>query len=163
MKKRILIMVAIISSVLGIFALAKTQPKTEPPKALRNIEKEEMTRDEMFADLKESIEEDDEIFDMVPELKAEKDKDGKFYYTFKGIRLEKLSKEDLDKLLARVNQVLVKLRTDRIQNQLETVKRVQNIQRMSASPQVQQPPRTPSQGPSAPRTPSAPPASPSRR
>lgn len=144
---------------------AAPAPKAEAPKAeglKAPVEKKEMTRDEMLADLKESLSEEDEIFDTIPELKAEKDKDGKSYYTFKGMKLEDLSKGDLDKLSARVHQALVRIRTDRTQRQLETVRRTQNIQRISVPPQ---PPRTPSQPtppPSPPRT-SAPPPPPSRR
>ena len=148
---------------------AAPAPKAEAPKAeglKAPVEKKEMTRDEMLADLKESLSEDDEIFDVVPELKAVKEKDGKVYYTFKGMKLEELSKEDLDKLLVRVHQTVVRMRTDRIQRQLETVRRTQNLQGLSATPQappkVQQPPRAPSQPASPPRLPAAPPP-PSRR
>jgi hypothetical protein len=150
---------------------AEAQPRTILPEAgaektalpETKLEKKEMTQDETLADLKESIGENDELFDIIPELKSEKDTGGKFHYTFNGIKLEELSKEDLGKLATRVRQTLVKLRTDRIERQLETVRRVQNIQRIPAPTQVQQPPRIPSQPSSPPKGPPAPPAPPSRR
>jgi len=114
----------------------------------------EMTKGEMLAALKEDLADNNEIFDMVPELKATvSHQDGKTVYTFNGAALESLSKEDLTNLFGRVRNALVKIRTDRIQKQLETIKQVERL-RVITSPR--QPPHAPSATPSVPKIPSSP-------
>ncbi len=137
-------------------------PKTQAPV-------KEMTKEEMLAELKEDLADNDEVFDAVPELKASAGKNGKAIYTYKGTVLDELSKEDLANLYVRLRQTLTKIRTDRIQRQLETVKRVERLQRIATPPQppripVQvQPPRIPAAAPSAPKAPPSPPSVPQRR
>lgn len=130
-----------------------------------------MTKEELVADLKDELESDDEIFDIIPDFKAVKDETGKTYYTYKGVKLEDMAENDLESLLARTRQNLIKLRTERIQQQLETARRAQQIQRLAAPPvsprtpataATQQPPRAMSAPPSAPKAPPAPPATPRR-
>ncbi len=138
------------------------QPMVKTPK-------KEMTKEDLLAAVKEELAGNEEVFDMVPGLKADKDADGKVFYTYKGMKLEDLSKEDLSGLLTRAGQAMVRVRTERIQNQLDAARRVQTLQRPATVPQLPriptqvQLPRTPSAPPSAPRTPPSPPTAPQRR
>lgn len=139
-------------------AVKTASPKVEESKAAvseARAKVAEMTKGEMLAALKEDLADNNEIFDMVPELKAAvSHQDGKAVYTFNGAALESLSKEDLTNLFGRVRNALVKIRTDRIQKQLETIKQVERL-RVITSPQ--QPPHAPSTTPSVPKIPSSPP------
>jgi len=138
-------------------------PKIESPKD------KEMTKGEMLAELKEDLADNDEVFDAVPGLKASAGQDGNAVYTYENTPLDELSKEDLTKLYSRVRQALVKIRTDRIQRQLERVRRIDMLQRTAIPPQPPripaqaQPPRIPAAPPSAPRTTPSPPPAPQRR
>jgi len=145
----------------------KTQPaKPEEKKA---PEKKEMTRDEVLAVLKSDLAKSDEIFDVIPELKLVKGPQGETYYTYNGIRLEDMSKEDADKLLVRVRQNLTRLNTERIQMQLESARSAERLRAISppraplVPAAIPQPPRTPPSPPSAPRVPAPPPPAPTRR
>ena len=120
----------------------------------------EMTKEEMLAGLKEDLADNDEVFDAVPGLKAGTGQDGNAVYTYKDTALDELAKEDLSKLYSRVRQALVKIRTDRIQKQLERIKQIERLQKTANPPQS---PRAPSVPPSVPRTPPSPPSAPQRR
>ena len=140
--------------------------KVEAPKA--NTAKKAMTREGKIAELTEDFASTDELFSVVQGLKAEKDKLGKVSYTFKGMKVENLSEEDMDKLLTQVKQALVKIRSDRITKQLETVKQAQRIHDMTRSAPISistpaQPPRTPPSTPPTVNIPKAPPQLPPRR
>ena len=119
---------------------------------------EDMSKEEILADLKSDLEDPAELMGVVPELKSSTDQSGKTVLTFKGAALDKLSKEDLSGLYIRVRQNITRIRTERIERQLETVRRVERLQKVSA-------PSQPAQAlpvvPSAPRAPSAPSAAPS--
>lgn len=128
-------------------------PKANAPEA--KIEKKELSREEMLAQLNEDFGVNEEVFDAVPGLKAEKTADGKASYTFNGKKLSDLSKEDLKDLFIKARQALVRIRTDRIQRQLDTVKRVDSVNRLANPPM---PSRVPAAGPSIPKVPTTPPS-----
>lgn len=130
--------------------------KTEAPKA--RVPKKDMTREEMISELKEELKFNEELFDLFPDMKSKKGDDGNIYFTFKGIKIEDMPKEDIDNLLTKVRQALTKIRTDRIERQLEVVRRVERLNSAAAPLQS---PRVPAAPPSAPRTVSAPPSPPS--
>lgn len=130
--------------------------KAEAPKA--RVPKKDMTREEMVLELKEELKHNEELFDLFPDMKSKKGDDGNAYFTFKGIKIEDMPKEDLDNLLTKVRQALTKIRTDRIERQLEIVRRVERLNRAAAPVQS---PRVPVVPPSAPRAVSAPPSPPS--
>ncbi|MCX5668445.1 MAG: hypothetical protein NTY34_09145 [Candidatus Omnitrophica bacterium] len=151
---------------------APKQPPAPAKIAASKIESpkdKEMTKGEMLAELKEDLADNDEVFDAVPELKVSAGQDGNAVYTYKNMALDGLSKEDLAELYGRVRQALVKIRTDRIQRQLETVRRIEMLQKTATPPQLPripaeaQPPRIPPAPPSAPRNPPSPPPSQVRR
>ncbi len=139
-------------------ASRKTPPQAAASKAQTPVK--EVTKEEMLSELREDLADNDELFDAVPGLKASAGQNGNAVYTYKDIVLDELSKEDLTKLYSRVNQALVKIRTDRIQRQLETIRQVERFQRPANPPQ---PPRIPVAPPSAPRTLQSPPPAPQRR
>lgn len=148
----------------GIKAPAKEQPKAavapkvELPKA--KIAKKDMTKEELLAELRKNVGENDDLFKMVPGLTAQKDENGNVSYLFNGRRVEDLSRDELEGLSTRVSQTLVRLRAERITRQLDTVKRAESLRRVSIPPP---PVRTSSTPPSPPKTPSMPPAPPSTR
>ncbi len=129
----------------------------------------EMTREEIIAKLKEDFADNDEVINLIPELKAAKNRAGNTTYVYNGTELEKLSEDDLNGLYIRVRQNLVRIRTERIERQLETVRNINRLQSVSTPSQPMQPPRAPSVSPSVPKVPStprgppSPPAVPQRR
>lgn len=153
------------SSAPKVEASKIESPKVESSQAVAQKAKpklKEMTKEEILVELKGDLADNEEVLNMVPELKAGKGADDKVFYTFKGTKLEDLSKEELDGLFTKTRQVIVRVRTEKIQRQLEIVSQAQKMQRIAVPPQ---PPRIPAQPPSPPRTPSKPsvPPSPNRR
>jgi|GEM_PF-1818450 hypothetical protein len=101
---------------------------SKPPLAPKAQSKDkEKTKEEMIADINRNLGSIDEILEVMPALKADKDQAGKIFYTYNGVKIEQLSKDDLQRLHTLVGQLATKLRTERIQRQLETVARVQAI------------------------------------
>lgn len=137
------------SEVLKRPSLSKDQPKNK-----------EMTREDVLAELKKDIVDNDEVFDAVPELKTGADQDENVVYVYNDKALDELSREDLDKLYSRVRRALVKIRTDRIERQLGLAKQTEKLRNVA---NLQQPPRIPAAPPSAPKVPAPPPSAPQRR
>ncbi len=119
-----------------------------------------MTKEEMLAELKEDLSDNDEVFDAILELKAIAGQNGDVVYTYNDTTLDELSKEDLTKLYGRVRRALVKIRTDRIGRQLEMIRQVERFQKMANPSRL---PRIPAAQPSSPKTPPSPPPVPQRR
>lgn len=118
-----------------------------------SIGKEEMTKEQMLVELKDDLSDMEEIFDTVPGLKSEMDAAGSPAFFFQGVNLDSLSEKDLGDLYGKVRQAAVKIRTDRIQRQLDMAKQTQRLQGAVTPPQ---PPRTPPSPPKAPTPPPAP-------
>jgi hypothetical protein len=141
--------------------VVKNEVSEEPPISKVQSETKEATKEEMLAELKEDLAYNDEVFDAVPELKAGTGQNGNVVYTYNNTVLDGLSKEDLAKLYSRVRQALVKIRTERIQRQLETIRQAERLPKTVNSPQS--PPRVPAAPPSVPKAPPSPPSVPNRR
>ncbi|MFA5084775.1 MAG: hypothetical protein WC482_00215 [Candidatus Omnitrophota bacterium] len=141
--------------------VVKNEVSEEPPISKVQSETKEATKEEMLAELKEDLAYNDEVFDAVPELKAGTGQNGNVVYTYNNAVLDGLSKEDLAKLYSRVRQALVKIRTERIQRQLETIRQAERLPKTVNSPQS--PPRVPAAPPSVPKAPPSPPSVPNRR
>lgn len=158
MRKRDLFIVTVVALSFGLpaaYGLDAAAPKAAAIKTAAT-KAAEMTKDQMLAKLKESIASTDEIFEVIKELRTVISKDGKISYTYNGIALDSISKEDMAKLFSRVRQALVKIRTDRIQKQLEITRKVERLQ---SAADVRQPSRLPASPPSLPKSPpSLPPA-----
>jgi hypothetical protein len=113
-----------------------------------------MTVQELIDGITKVLDKTDEVMNCVPGFKQEKDPDGKEYYTYKGVRLEKIDKEKLTALYNRVRQERTRLNTERINRQLETIQRAQqaaNIANQAGRiPTVTQPPPQPPKAPPSP-------------
>jgi len=181
MGKRTIFAVVVVMLSFGLFAAYAIgekkkdieSPKADLPQAIapeaKPEEKEtaeakpkekEATKDQMLAELKEDFSDNDELFDVIQGLKASTGKDGNAVYTYNNTALDELSKEDLANLYNMARRALVKIRTDRIQRQLEISRQAERLQRTANPPQ---PPRIPAAVPSPPRTPPQPPPVPQRR
>ena len=130
-----------------------------------------MPKEKILADIKNNLKTQEGILDTLPGLKAQKDKDGKIFYTYNGVKLEDLSKTDLEKLSGSVSQLAVKLRTEKIQRQLKIATEAGKAGAGAAGktpagstvPKVPpQPPRIPTPTP-GPKAPPMPPAATTRR
>ena len=155
--------VCLISFVSPLFSAEKS----------RKISKD-MTKEELISEIKESLEDEDELLEVMPGIKKLKDASGTAYYEINGTRLEKMDREALRGLFNRVSNEMNKIRTDRINNQLETIRQAQ--QATAAAQQAskgaysapQLPPAVPNipkvyQPPQIPKTPTAPPPAAQRR
>ncbi|MBP7055925.1 MAG: hypothetical protein KBB52_03645 [Candidatus Omnitrophica bacterium] len=140
---------------------------------------DKMTKEELLKDITEELMGEAEIFDYIPQLKPEKDAAGNKVITYEAkgrrVKLEELDRDTLAKLYTMVNQVSTKINVDRINQQLETIRQTQNIQRITQPPTVvtapprppqvqtlpspppQAPPTTPPQVPRVPQPPPQPP------
>lgn len=160
-------------------------PDTETPLSGKEDEsvarkaRSKMTREELLADIKYDVESEEDILDYIPSLKKSKDADGNDVLTFNGVKIGDLNRADLEKLSVTVGQVSTRVRTDKIQRQMETIRQTQALAGGARSPtgmprgaapiasppslppappvttRPPQPPQTP-QAPSAPRVPPSP-------
>ncbi|MDO8536421.1 MAG: hypothetical protein Q7S30_05405 [Candidatus Omnitrophota bacterium] len=144
-------------------AVEAVSEKNAQPKSAGTAAK---SKDELIADIINALRSEDEIFNAVPGLKADKDAKGNIFYTYNGTKIEDLSKEDAGSLTIKVHQARTRLNTERIQRQLETVRRMERLQRINAPSQTPRTPaapmtvRTPPPAPVAARAPTPPPSTP---
>jgi len=90
------------------------------------------TKEEILAGIRSDLEAEEGILDTIPSLKADKDKAGNISYTYGGVKLEDMSRKDLEKLFARVAQSAVKIRTENIQRQLDIARRTPETPKTAA-------------------------------
>jgi hypothetical protein len=136
-------------------APVKDGEKTFPPKKKRK----DMTKGELIEDIVDILDDEDEIIGLIPGLKKETDPLGGVSYTYNGTKLENLDKDILGGISGRIHQELVKMRTERLQRQLENIKRVERLSHIQQAPRV--PGALPPAPPQAPRSVQAPPRPPS--
>lgn len=162
MKKTFLFVLAVVFVSFLFLSLASCEDKTN-----KELQKAPATKEDLLKDILDDLENQDEILEVMPAIKAQKGQDGKVLYTYNGVKLEDMSKEDLANLSGRVGQLAVKFRTERIQRQLETAKQATRVPAPRAPvmvPAVPQLPRTTATPPSSPPRPApAPTAPPTRR
>lgn len=135
-------------------APVKKAPPQKPVKAVKD-----MTKDELIKEMKSILASENEILGRIPGLKAEKDANGEEFYTYQGVRLEAVDRGQLEKIYSRIRSEALRIRTDRINRQLETIKRTQRI----ATPPPALPPsgaKIPPTPPTTPRIPKSPPKAP---
>lgn len=116
----------------------------------------DMTKDELVADILETLDSEEEVLDYVPEIKKARDATGKDTFTYNGARFDELEKGLLEKIWTRVHQTATRIRTERIQDQLETIRQIENLRR-ATTPPPQPPPQPPRVPPTPPRIPPQPP------
>lgn len=122
-----------------------------------------MTKDELLAAIKSTVDQEPEVLSFVPQLKKAKDASGSGLYTYEGVRLEDLDKEKLSKVFQTAQQRLAVIKAERVTKQLEMINRTRNIPKAPSLPQL--PPKPPSVNtppPAPPRAPSLPPSPPRR-
>lgn len=136
--------------------------------AARPAQAGNMTEKEMLEEIAEALDSEDAIIDSVPGLKKEQAEGGKSFYTFEGIKIEALGKDKMAELMNKVRQQKVRIHTENINRQLETVRRIQQIDNLSraavpqavvmppAAPRMPPVPPSASRPPQVPRVPSAP-------
>jgi len=141
----------------------------EEAEAKARKDRSAMTKEELLADIRDNLDSEDEILNYVPSLKKSQDAEGKNIYLFHGVLLKDVSRDGLEKLSVTVAQISTKIRTDRIVNQLESIRQAQSVSRMQnimRPPRIVTPPAQPPQTPRAPsptaNIPSAPPSPPRR-
>jgi hypothetical protein len=125
----------------------------------------EMSTDEIVEHIGMILDRGDEVMDFIPGLKLEKDPSGVEYYTYNGVRLEKLEKDKLIALNNKIQQEKTRLNAERINKQLESIRQAQQasnaarIQAISRPPQPPpSPPRVQQSQPTPPRAPVVPPS-----
>ena len=145
--------------------------KTAPVKETKKIEapkkeRKSMTKGELAADIIKNLDREDSILGLVPGLEKKSGPGGKEYYAYQGTMLQDLDKETLDKIFGRVRNEALRLRTDKLNRQLETVRRasvtgavVSQAPRSPVPQAINNPPRIPRtiQPPPKPPAPPAPP------
>ena len=96
-----------------------------------------MTPAEIAGRIKETVDTFEEILKYIPELKKEKDDKGAVSYTYQGIKIESLDRDKLEKLYGRVRNEAVRMQTDRLNRQMDFLKRANRASEvMPASPSV---------------------------
>jgi hypothetical protein len=114
-----------------------------------------MSKIEMIRDIKDEVDSEEEILDQIPELKKEKDKDGKDIYTYlvdgKQVNLEDVDEKILQALLEQVGKKAGQIRASARQEQEEQLRTIRSFHPPQPPRLPEQPPRLPERPPSAPR------------
>ena len=118
-----------------------------------------------------TLEHEEEILSFIPGLKKEKDAEGKVFYAYQGVKLSDMDRKELDKLFNKVQQEAVRIRTEKLNRQLESIRQAEQATRAAqqaartATPPPQPPkaPAPPPATPQIPKTPPPPPPAPPRR
>ena len=137
--------------------------KAETPRKARK----DMTKSELADIIVRDLDREESILNLVPGLEKKSDSEGKEYYTYNGTKLEGLDRDTLDKIYGRVRNEALRLRTDKLNRQIETVRRVNStrvmvpqVPRTAIPPKINVPPQTPARTVQPPSRPPAPPALP---
>jgi hypothetical protein len=127
-------------NVIGKISPAPVKEEVEPaaPSQEKVRAQRELTKSEMVTGIKESLEDNEEMLNFVPGLKMEKSDKGEPSYKLEGIRLEDLDKDRLKSVYIKVRQQATRIRTERLNRQMETVRRSQQLTNISrqATPRV---------------------------
>lgn len=169
--------IIVVALFLGIFVTTASYA-AEPAKPKAAESKKELTKADIIEHIKGNLDRFGEILNSIPGLKKETDATGKAIYTYQGKSLADMDKDQLMKLYRRVNAQVVLIRTERINKQLETIRRAEQAARRaqqasrpivipSQPPTVCIPPQVPSSAQPAaitqqPRVPAPPPAPPKK-
>ena len=152
---------------------AKVAVKEPETKAQDDLSKKELTKEDYAERLKKLFDNEPAIMNFIPGIKKQSGKDGKASYLYNGVNINDLDKEEIKKLYPRAQTQATRIRTERLNKQLEAVSRANQAARTAnqaqGAPRVvtppPQPPRVPQQPPSSaqiPRQPPTPPQPPRR-
>jgi hypothetical protein len=107
----------------------------------------EMTKAEMIQEIRDEIEYNEDILEQIPDLKKQRDKDGKDVYRFliegKEVNLEDIDEKTVLTILEQVSAKANELRTDAIRQQEEQRKQLSSIKYPPQPPPSPPPPRPP--------------------
>lgn len=121
-----------------------------------------MTKSEILEIITQNLEAEVEILSSIPELKRQKSEGEKEFYTYKvddkDIKLEDLDEEILRKVFNRVSNEAVRIRTERLNRQLQINAQIQSQMAMQAQQRMAAPPPAPPQVLRVPAPPPNPPA-----
>lgn len=154
-----------MGAFLCLITVPHSQAADKKPAAIPAVketknQKREMTPDELRQYLIETLDHEAEVFSFIPELKKEKEG----VYTYKGKKVEDLDNEQLQGVFKRVQNEIVRIRTERLNRQLESIRQAQqaitNAQRASRPSAAPTPPPQPPQQIKIPQPPQTPPAPP---
>jgi len=93
-------------------------------------EKKEMTREDMVTRVREMCQYHPDMLPAIPGL-AVKEADGKKVYEFNGKKLEDLDKDTITKLFKEANRFVSFKNTQRFEQQMKTIKQIDNINKMN--------------------------------
>jgi len=148
------------------------KPAAEAPKSV-----DKMTKEEIADRIAKALDRREEVLNFVQDLKKEKGPDGNVFYTFQGVKITDLDRGLLEKLYVRVRQEVVRINTERLTKQIESINRANQLSRVAQQPPqvpsvprvITAPPRLPAlppvvqQTPQIPKNPPTPPPAPPRR
>ena len=149
---------ALLSVPCAFSAESKDKPAEVAKPAAKKEEaakpRKELARADKIEAIKSNLSSFEEIANLVQGLKKETDASGNVVYTFQGAKIENLSDDLLDKLFSRVSSEAVRFRTERLNRQLQTIKRANDLTRMNRQittvPKVQRTYAPPYRAPVAP-------------
>lgn len=155
----------------------KAKPAVSEPAPNLPLPKKTYSKEEMTARIKNILDTEEELLNFIPGLKKAATEKGESFYTYEGLKLEELDKKKLSKIFTRVRQEATRIRTSRLNSQLENIRRNQQLTAAAGGgaprvpvmppqpPRVYTPPSIPPAPPSVPQPPRAPaqPPAPPRR
>ncbi|MFH0763434.1 MAG: hypothetical protein V1927_00315 [Candidatus Omnitrophota bacterium] len=134
----------------------------------------EVTKEELLSHMKGLLDHEEGALNFIPELKKVKIGEDNFY-TYQGVKLEDIDKEKLMKIFSRIQGEIGRIRTERLNKQLESINQAARASMAAQQaargsrvaippkpPTVIQPPRVPQPPPAQPQIPKPPPAPPRR-
>ncbi|MFA6320441.1 MAG: hypothetical protein WCY36_01120 [Candidatus Omnitrophota bacterium] len=150
-------------SFASMAVCAEKVPSKEGAVKVKKTRKD-FTKEDFISRIKNNLDRFPEIVDLVQGLSRSKDAAGNIFYVYQGKKIEDLDKELLSKLYARVSNDAVRLRTERINKQLEAMSRAERLSRQTSqvSP-VPKIPKAPATPPTVTQLPKTPPSTTTRR
>lgn len=111
----------------------------------------DMSKAEMIQEIKDEVDSEEDILEYIPELKRQKDKDGKDIYSYlvegKQVNLEGVDEETLRAILEQIGAKAKQIGIDTIQEQQDQREQLNAIRRPVSSPSL------PTRPPTVPRPP----------
>lgn len=166
MKKSTITIIVCASIIAGI-AYAAEEKASDEKAAPQAAVKKELTKEETVTNLKTTFKRYPEVLGVIPGLKVDRDADGNAYYTYNGVKLDELDKETLRKIYTRARSEVTRIRIEKLNRQLESIRQGQaaaraaeQASRVSRVVTPPQPPQPPPQPVSTPQTPPKPPPQP---
>lgn len=162
---RTILKISCAVSILAVFFVTSVlaedkNPQSPTPKTAAPGQKDKraFTHAELLEHLIGILEHERDIINLVPGLKEiAGSKDKEVSYAYQGTPIDKLDQEKLDKLYVKVQNEAVRIRTDRLNKQLESLRQsqqaIRNAQQAAQPPVIPAPPPKPPYVPPVPQNP----------